>query len=129
MGAMGDGSLVFGRITVLCPENVVIGKLSTLNEGVVLNARAPIVIGDFVHISPGAILTAGGLNPRPKPPRSHIAEAIRIKNRVWIGAGAVVLPGVTIGTGSILAAGGVATKTIPPGEVWGGVPAKFIKKL
>jgi acetyltransferase-like isoleucine patch superfamily enzyme len=43
-------------------------------------------------------------------------------------ANAIVLPGVTLGEGAILAAGGVATRDIPPFEIWGGIPAKFMSK-
>jgi len=49
-----------------------------------------------------------------------------VGNGAWLGAGAVVLPGVTIGTHSIVAAGAVVTRNIPPGEVWGGIPARRI---
>ena len=46
----------------------------------------------------------------------------------WIGANATVLKGVTIGKGAVVAAGAIVTKDIPAYEVWGGIPAKFIKK-
>lgn len=51
-----------------------------------------------------------------------------IGNDVWIGAKVVIKPGVTIGDGAIVAGGALVTKDIPPYEIWGGVPAKFIKK-
>ncbi len=53
----------------------------------------------------------------------------RIGNGVWIGANVVVLRGVTIGDRSIIAAGAIVTRDIPPYEIWGGVPAKKIKDL
>ena len=49
-----------------------------------------------------------------------------VGNGAVIGGGATILPGVTIGQNAVVAAGGVATKDIPPGEVWGGVPATFL---
>lgn len=56
------------------------------------------------------------------------AEApIVIENDVWIGANVIVLKGVTIETGSVIAAGSVVTKRVPPFEIWGGIPAKKIK--
>ena len=51
---------------------------------------------------------------------------IRIENNVWLGCNVVVLKGVTVGAGAIVAAGAVVTKSIPPNEIWGGVPAKKI---
>lgn len=61
-GKFGKHSNVFGKIIVYYPENVELGDNSTLNEGVLLNARAKIKIGNFVHISPYCILNTGGLN-------------------------------------------------------------------
>ena len=54
---------------------------------------------------------------------------ITIENNCFIGARSTILPGVTIGNSCIVAAGSVVTKDIPNGEVWGGVPAKFIKTV
>ena len=50
-----------------------------------------------------------------------------IEDDVWIGTAAIIMSGVTIGKGSIVAAGSVVTKDIPPCEIWGGVPAKRIR--
>lgn len=56
------------------------------------------------------------------------SKAIILEDDVWIGTSCVILQGVTVGTGSVIAAGSVVNKSIPPNEVWGGVPARFIKK-
>ena len=53
---------------------------------------------------------------------------IKIEDNCFIGLRSIILPNVTVGTNSILAAGSVVTKSIPPGEVWGGVPARYIMK-
>lgn len=55
------------------------------------------------------------------------SEEIRIEDDVWIGTSSVILQGVTLGKGCIIAAGSVVNKSIPPYEIWGGVPARFIK--
>jgi len=62
--------------------------------------------------------------------REHFnAAPIKIKENVWIASKATILKGVTIGKYSVVAASAVVTKEIPPYEVWGGIPAKFIKKI
>lgn len=56
-------------------------------------------------------------------------KAIKIGNHVFIGAKSIILKGVTIGDHSIIGAGSVVTKNVPPDEIWGGNPARFIKKI
>lgn len=56
------------------------------------------------------------------------SKEIIIEDDVWIGTSCVILQGVTIGKGAVIAAGSIVNKSIPPYEVWGGVPARFIKK-
>ena len=57
-----------------------------------------------------------------------ISQPVIIKDNVWIGARVIILPGVTVGQGSVIAAGAVVVKDVPPYAVYGGVPAKLIKK-
>jgi acetyltransferase-like isoleucine patch superfamily enzyme len=56
-------------------------------------------------------------------------KPVRIEDGAFIGTNAIICKGVTIGKESIVAAGAVVVKSIPPGEIWGGNPAKFIRKL
>lgn len=67
------------------------------------------------------------INEHGSRPNVHLP--IVIEDSVWIGANTVILQGVTIGYGSIIAAGAVVTKDVPPNVMVGGVPAKFIKNL
>ena len=62
-------------------------------------------------------------------PNFDIFGKIKIKDWSYIGAGSQIMPGVTIGKGSLVAAGSIVTKSIPDGEVWGGVPARFISTV
>ena len=56
-------------------------------------------------------------------------KPVRLKRGCWIGAGATILPGVTVGENSIVGAASVVTKDVPDNEIWAGNPAKFIKKI
>lgn len=127
---LGPGSVVYGRIKVLHPENIIVGCYCTLNEGVILNARDKIIIGNYVHISPMSILTAGGLNIQEDyRTRAHFAREIVVSDGAWIGSHATILPGVKIGRNSIIGAGAVVTKDVPDNAVVAGVPARIIKRL
>jgi len=65
----------------------------------------------------------------PANRRALITRPIVVKRKVWIGGAATVLPGVTIGENSVVAAGAVVTKDVPDNTIVGGVPAKVVKKL
>lgn len=129
-GNLGKGSRVIGRIKVYSPGNVYVGDNTSLNEGVILNARAKLTIGSDCHISPGVIINTGSLdiNIHYKK-RPHVEAEVNIGNGVWLCSGVIVNPGVNIGEGSVVASGSVVTKDVEPYTVVAGVPAKFIKKL
>jgi acetyltransferase-like isoleucine patch superfamily enzyme len=61
--------------------------------------------------------------------QGHTFEKVEIHDNVWIGAGAIILPGVTIHANSIVAAGAVITKDVPSNTIVGGVPARMIKTI
>lgn len=70
-----------------------------------------------------------GLQHVPGKGRGGWAKPITVEEEVWIGCGAIVLQGVTIGRGSVIAAGSVVTRSIPPGVLAAGVPAKVVRTL
>ena len=89
-----------------------------------------ITLGDGVHITSEVrfITHDGGTLPlRKEIPDLEITKPITVGNDVFIGVRSLIMPGVNIGNRCIIAAGSVVTKDIPSGEVWGGVPAHFIK--
>jgi acetyltransferase-like isoleucine patch superfamily enzyme len=63
----------------------------------------------------------------PVSEQGYAGDRIEIGNNVWIGAHVVILPGVRIGNGAVIGASSVVRTSVPKGEVWAGVPAKFIK--
>ena len=93
----------------------------------------PVSIGSHVNLAQGITVTA--LNHNFADTEKRIDEQgvsttpVVIEDDVWIGANAVVLPGVRIGTHSVVAAGAVVTKDVPPHSIVAGIPAKIIKKI
>jgi len=95
-----------------------------------LGAFAPLSIGDETIIGAYSYIITGNHRTTAKdvPVRlqGYDGAPVVIGRDVWIGCHVVVLPGVTIGDHAVVAAGAVVTKSIPSGEIWGGVPAKKI---
>jgi acetyltransferase-like isoleucine patch superfamily enzyme len=88
-----------------------------------------ITLEDDVLIGPKVNLVTENHPLDPVDRRSLISKPIVIKRNAWIGAAATILPGVTIGENSVVAAGAVVTKDVPPNTIVGGVPAKVIKTI
>jgi Acetyltransferase (isoleucine patch superfamily) len=110
-------------------ENIVIGKNVFVNHACTFMDRGGITLEDNVLIGPkvNLITTNHPINPTER--RATISQPIVIRKGAWIGVGATVLPGVTIGENSIVAAGAVVSKDVPDNSIVGGVPAKFIKSI
>lgn len=93
----------------------------------------PVSIGDHVNLAQGITVTALNHNFQKRDQlisqQGISTKKVTIENDVWIGANAVILPGVTIGTHSVVAAGAIVTKDVPPYSLVGGVPAKILKQL
>lgn len=96
------------------PENISIGAFVTIGPYGVLGAKSPISIGDYTRIARGVVIETGGLNFDVNPPFPHISKPIRIEEGVCILANAVILGGVTVGRYSIVGAGCVVNKDVPP---------------
>lgn len=90
-----------------------------------------ITIGDNVWLAPYVKVICISHEYTDSKIRSgeRIVKPVIIRDGSWIGINSTILQGVTIGEGCVVAAGSVVTKDIPSNELWGGVPAKFIKKL
>ena len=112
------GDVVIGDHTRIGLHNTIIG---------------PVTIGSHVNLAQGITVTA--LNHNFEAPERHIDEQgvstqqVTIGDDIWIGANAVVLPGVTVGNHCVIAAGAVVTKDVPPHSLVAGVPAKIIKQI
>lgn len=84
-----------------------------------------VIIGDNVFIGPKVCFT----NDKYPPSGKESWSFTYIEDGAAIGAGSIVLPSVCIGSNSLIGAGSVVTKNVPPREVWCGNPAKFIRKM
>ena len=112
------------------PGNVECGSGLRINPQCYIMARGGVTFGDDVIVSAGAkILSSSLIVENGVIRRKHISKPVKIGNGVWIGAGAIICPGVTIGDNTIIGAGAVVTKNIPAGCIAAGVPAKVIKSL
>jgi len=109
-----------------------IGSNCTVNSFAVLYGHGGLEIGNGVRISAHVVIVP--MNHIYKDPdvliwmQGETRKGIKIEDDVWVGAGAKVLDGVTIGKGSVIGAGAVVTKDIPPYSIAVGVPARVIKK-
>jgi acetyltransferase-like isoleucine patch superfamily enzyme len=109
-----------------------IGKKVYIDKNVFIEGWRPnlIEIEDNVEIGPGVIITAIDSSYNAVSKETPILYGkVKIKRNAYIGAGAIILPGVTIGEYSIVAAGAVVTKDVPPRTVVAGVPARVIKSV
>lgn len=118
--------------TYLPNASIIIGDRCKVN-GTILHANDRIILGDDVRIGPGTVIcdndshrVALSVSERNLPPKS---APIIIGNNVWIGMNCIILKGVCIGDNSIIAAGSVVTKNVEANVIYGGNPAKRIKKL
>jgi acetyltransferase-like isoleucine patch superfamily enzyme len=96
-----------------------------VNMHAAIDCYSTITIGDEVAISERVVIRDSDNHRIGDQERS---APIHIGDRVWIGLNAVILKGVTIGDGAVVAAGAVVTRDVPPGSLVGGVPAKVIKE-
>ncbi|MEY2914634.1 MAG: hypothetical protein RLZZ184_3943 [Cyanobacteriota bacterium] len=107
-----DGVFIGQNVMIVAHESIIIGKNS--------------LIGHYSHITS----CNHSYHRRDIPIREQgfVGEPVIVGEDVWVGTYSVILPGVVIGNGSIVAAGSIVTHNIPEYEVWGGTPARFIKK-
>ena len=112
--------------------NIIIGNNVFIGNNTEFNISERITIGDDSLIASSCkfIDHDHGISDLKLPIRMQppVIGTIQIEENVWIGANCTVLKGVTIGRGSVIGAGSLINKNIPKNEIWGGIPAKFIKK-
>ena len=135
------GIEIHGRATIWAPivirpiggaKNIEIGAGTFINSEVRFAAPVDkIRIGGNCAIGPRVCFETvnHGLKYVVDEGRGTETAPINIEDEVWIGAGSIILPGVTVGRGSVIAAGAVVTGDVPENVIYGGVPAKFIRNV
>jgi maltose O-acetyltransferase len=131
LGGVGEETWVRAPIYVDYGEHLTIGARTFVNFGLVALDVAPIAIGDDCQLGPNVqLLTAyHPTDPEPRRAKLEAAAPITIGDNVWLGGGAIVLPGVTIGDHSVIGAGAVVTKDVPPRVLAVGNPARIVRAL
>ncbi len=129
------GSEIEKSVVVFTPLYINYGKHTRIGQNVFINFdcvfldMGGITIDDNVQIAPKVSLLTEGHPIELKERLSLIPKPIHIKKDAWIGAGATILQGVTIGENSVVAAGAVVSKDVPDNVIAGGIPAKIIKAI
>jgi maltose O-acetyltransferase len=130
VSSCGSNFRIFGSFSLKNPHKLKLGDNVTINDGVYINAKGGIAIGDNVSISACSIIVSTELDYKQKIfNQRHIDKPIVIGNNVQIGAGAIVLAGVEIGNNVIVGAGSIVTKNIDDNSIVVGNPARMIKKI
>jgi acetyltransferase-like isoleucine patch superfamily enzyme len=131
MGGIRLGrSAVSARVFFGGPD-VVIGDRSFINVGVFFDGLGPITVGDDVHIAMETMLLTGShvIGDGSRRAAALTASGVRVEDGAWIGARSVILPGVTVGAGAVVAAGAVVTGSCEPNALYAGVPARLVRRF
>ena len=129
------GSDIDSSTSVLAPFHINLGVFTLIGKNVFINHDCSfldiggITIEDDVLIGPKVSLITEGHPLNPAERKSLTVNPVVIKRNAWIGAGAIILPGVTVGENAVVAAGAVVSRDVPVNTVVAGVPAKIVKYL
>lgn len=129
---IGRGVKIWRDVWVDDYRKLVIGDSVSIGKSAMLQSIGGITIGNHVMIAHGSQLVSAG-HHIPEDTESMrfsglAAAPIVIEDNAWIGAGAIVLPGVRVGHGAVVAAGAVVTKAVEANTIVGGIPAKVISR-
>jgi acetyltransferase-like isoleucine patch superfamily enzyme len=131
--SLGDGTCIESRCTLVALKSkLIIGRDCYLNKNVriVSSGNVDFVMGDNVMVGPNVVMDTSRHNTNrldiPMKQQGLSYASIMVEDDVWIGANVVITCGVTVGRGSIVGAGAVVTKDVPPYAIVGGVPARVI---
>jgi maltose O-acetyltransferase len=131
LASFGEDSFVEPPFFCDYGANTHIGRDCFLNVNVVILDSALVTVGDRVQVGPAAqLLTAD--HPREASERARgveLAKPVTVGDDVWIGAAAILCPGVSVGSGAVIGAGSVVTRDIPPAVIAAGNPCQVVREL
>jgi maltose O-acetyltransferase len=132
---IGEGTVILGAVDLRgeagAAKRLTIGKRCMINTPCFFDLNAAIVLGDDVNLAHHVVLVTSTHHVGWPDRRAGLLTTapIHIEDGAWLGANVTVLPGITIGKGSIVAAGSVVTVDVPPNQLVGGMPARLIRTL
>ena len=127
IAGFGEGSRIAQPVNVVRAKNVTIGNNVVIMFNVLMMAAGGITIDDDVLVAANAQLISNNHDYA----NHHVltCKPVHLKRNCWIGAGATILPGVTVGENAVVAAGAIVTHDVPDNTMVAGVPARVIKSL
>ena len=132
---VGHGTIIFRGVTLDGPPDragrLRLGRTCFVNAGCRFDLQASVTVGDRVFMGQEVAILTSSHSLGPPAFRAGVLQSmpVTIGDGVWIGARSVILPGVSIGRGSVVAAGAVVTRSIPENVLVAGVPARIIRQL
>ena len=131
LGSLGEGAVIRPPLQMDYGYQTTVGPRTFINVGAVILDVARVSIGSDVQIGPNVQLLTPThpLDPEVRRSGLEAAEPITIEDNAWLGGGVIVCPGVTIGRDTVVGAGAVVTKDLPPGVLAVGNPARVIRAL
>lgn len=131
LGGMGDNVWIEPPVHFVYGDHIHIGSGVFMNFNLVILDDLDVYIGDNVKIGPNVTITTTGhpVHPELRKNGAQISFPVTIKENVWIGSNAVILPGITIGKNSVIGAGSIVTKDIPEDVVAVGNPCRVLRLI
>ena len=137
---VGDDCMIAGKTTLAAASRfdaptLRLGNRTNIGYGVTISVAQSVTIGSFVRVANNVTIMDNPGHPldavarRSQPIKEEQAKPVVIGDDVWIGTGAVILPGVHIGNGAIVGAHAVVTRDVPAGGIVGGNPAKLLRTI
>jgi len=130
-GSFGSNGWIEPPVRVAYGSHTFIGENFFANFNFTVLDDATVTIGDNVLIAPNVTITTIGhpIDAEIRASGQKFALPVTIEDNVWLGSGVILTPGVTIGRNSVIGAGSVVTKSIPPNVVAVGVPCRVLREI